>query len=208
MKSKLKNKKKWLYRCLMSLMIGFMSLTNVTLPTKAAMVSVNIQTVSGHPYRGTGPSHGQYNTRFDSNAEILTVNGQRVFCIEPWAMITSGAPMNEGDLESILGDGSLSRTLSKIGYYGYWQSNQTVEDYMTTQIMIWEARGWSFSQVPSYYASKKADIQNRMSLHTRELSFSGVHETIKVGETKKYTDTNGVLSKYMKASGYSTQNNT
>ncbi len=207
MKSKLKDKKKWLYRCLMSLMIGFMSLTNMTLPTKAGMVSVNIQTVSGHPYRGTGPGHGQYVERFDSNAEILTVNGQRVFCIEPWAILNNGASMTQANLDSIL-DSSTRLTLSKIGYYGYWQSNKTIEDYMTTQIMIWEARGWSFSQVPSYYASKKADIQNRMSLHTRELSFNNAHQQIKVGETVKLTDSNGVLSKYMKAAGYSTQNHT
>ena len=209
MLQRIKKAKKRLYRGLMLLMIGFMSLTNMTLPTQAAMVSVSIQTIPGHPYRGTGPGHGQYIERHDSNAEILTVNGQRVFCIEPWAIITNGASMTEGDLTAILNnDIVLQNTLSKIGYYGYWQSNRTVEDYMTTQIMIWEARGWTFSQVPGYYASKKAEIQNRMSSHSRKLSFNNAHQQVKLGETVKLTDTNGVLSRYMNSAGYPSQNHT
>ena len=119
MLQRIKKAKKRLYRGLMLLMIGFMSLTNMTLPTQAAMVSVSIRTIPGHPYRGTGPGHGQYIERHDSNAEILTVNGQRVFCIEPWAIITNGASMTEGDLTAILNnDIVLQNTLSKIGYYG------------------------------------------------------------------------------------------
>ncbi len=187
-------------------MCSLLALSVLQIPVSAEMVNVNIQIVSGHPYRGIGTalnSNGTMIERYDSNAEILTVGNTKVFCIEPWATLTNGLSVSEDNLTSALsGDANLEKDLSLIAYYGYWTTSQTVEDYQTTQIMIWERRGWTFSQVPSYYASKKAAIQAKIANHAKIPSFSGQTLTINVGETIDLTDTNGVLSMYMKSHGY------
>lgn len=198
----MKNKLK---KILIACMSFLMALSVLQVPVFAEMVNINIQKVPGHGYRGTGTAlnaNGNMYERFDSNAEILTVGGVKVFCIEPWANLTNGLTMTEDSLDNVLDDVMLKRDLSLIAYYGYWSTGQSVEDYQTTQIMIWERRGWSFSTTPSYYNAKKAAVQAKIANHTKTPSFSGQTLTINVGETVHLEDTNGVLSMYMKSHGY------
>lgn len=204
----MKNKLKKMLITFLTILTSFSVLQ---VPTHAAMVSVSISPVAGHPYSGTGTplnGNGTMKSRWDTNAEIMSVGGTKVFCIEPWATVNPGASMTERDLRNELQDEALKNDLSRIAYYGYWTTSQTVEDYQTTQIMIWERRGWSFSQTPSYYASKKAAVQEKMAKHAKTPSFGGQTLTVNVNETYTLTDTNGVLSKYMKAAGYTSQNHT
>ena len=75
MKSKLKDKKKWLYRCLMSLMIGFMSLTNMTLPTRAAENSLTKHFYNDINYQMSKGGYTAWGAGFN-----LAMNGKHVLC--------------------------------------------------------------------------------------------------------------------------------
>ena len=201
--------KKPLYRIAMIAIVGFMALTNITIPTHAAMVTIAEETDfsdTQHAYAMTGPIEDGTRYSFYTGGWFqLKANGDPVFCIEPWKEVSHGTTVSEKELR-IMVSGSLSKTLSQIGYFGYWSTDRTRADYVTTQMMIWEARGWTVTQKPWYYDQKKAAIEEKIARSARTLSFSGANETVKVNETVSFTDTNGVLSDYMKAAGYPNQN--
>ncbi len=77
----MKNKLKKMLITFLTILTSFSVLQ---VPTHAAMVSVSINPVAGHPYHGTGPalsSNGTVRERWDTTAEIMSVGRcQRMIC--------------------------------------------------------------------------------------------------------------------------------
>ncbi|NBJ65214.1 hypothetical protein D5266_08500, partial [bacterium c-19] len=202
---KLKNKLKK-FSILMCTML--VTVTNLSLPTYAANVTVTHEidnSATQHGYEVEGEMHnddGGTHTHWTMPGYFaLNANGQNVFCIEPWKRVDDGTTVSQDDLNAMI-DYSLSHRLSRIGYYGFWSVERTRENYITTQLMIWEARGWSVTKKPAYYDAKKQLIEEKIDRSATQLSFTGQSKNAKVNETVSFTDTNGVLADYMKGAGY------
>ena len=187
-------------------------MTTFTLPAYAKTVTITEETDfndTQHAYSVQGDSHwndgGTRASFYTGGWSALKADGEYSFCLEPWKKVDHGTVVTEGDLNTMIGLSS-SKQLSQIGYFGYWDTEKTRADYITTQLMIWEARGWTVVTAPAYYADKKAVIQSKIAQSAKQLSFTGTTQTVKVNETVSFTDTNGVLSDYMKAAGYPNQN--
>ncbi len=204
--------KKPLYRITMTVFVSFMALSNITIPAHAETVTITEDTDfsdTEHAFEMQGPVYdGGKRVSFHTGGwTALKANGEYVFCVEPWKTVDPGTVVNEADLQIMLNnDYALSKKLSQIGYFGYHNTSKTRADYVTTQMMIWEARGWTVTRKPSYYDSKKAAVLDKIERSAKTLSFSGTTKTVKVNETVSFTDTNDVLSDYMKAAGYPNQN--
>ena len=185
------------------------TITNLSLPTYAANVTVTHEidnSAPQHGYEVEGEMHnddGGTHTHWTMPGYFaLKANGQNVFCIEPWKRVDDSTTVSETDLEIMISDYELRKRLSQIGYYGFWSTGKTRADYITTQLMIWEARGWNVTTKPSYYDDKKKEVEEKIAKSAKLLSFNGETKTAKVKETISFTDTNGVLSDYMKGAGY------
>ena len=190
MKSKQKNKKKWLYRCLISLMIGFMSLTNMTLPTRAAENSLTKHFYNDINYQMSKGGYTAWGAGFN-----LAMNGKHVFCVDPTMDAVSGSGYTSSDFSH-----AKRSEMSIISYEGYYKhrNDSDIKNWnMATQLMIWEAMGWSVTSVTGFdYASYKTNIQNAINKHSTRPSFNGDEITIKVGESITLNDTNGVFNEF------------
>ena len=190
MKSKQKNKKKWLYRCLISLMIGFMSLTNMTLPIRAAENSLTKHFYNDINYQMSKGGYTAWGAGFN-----LAMNGKHVFCVDPTMDAVSGSGYTSSDFSH-----AKRSEMSIISYEGYYKhrNDSDIKNWnMATQLMIWETMGWSVTSVTGFdYASYKTNIQNAVNKHSTRPSFNGDEITIKVGESITLNDTNGVFNEF------------
>lgn len=65
-----------------------------------------------------------------------------------------------------------------------------------TNMYIWEKLGWSVSTSLPGYANYKQQIENNIDNFRIKPSFHKETYNVKVGETLKITDTNGVLNNF------------
>lgn len=157
-------------------------------------VSANVTNIQPTGYTHTGqawnPNVPGASSWFSGQSidKITTDTGVGV-CIEPWTLVEgwTGYTVSAYDRAE----------LSRIWYYAYVNTNQTMYDYAVGQLMIWEHFGYvpTSHTVPNY-ASRKAEINNAISNYYLRPSFDKQSITINVGESVTLTDTNGVLSQF------------
>lgn len=209
---KLKEKARKIFILALSMLVGFTSLSGSLTAVKSADMStahVTFINAAAHGYRVHGPTgpNGNFTEKYHSGFELITMDGYgTVFCLEPWAAVDTGYQYQKDDINNVINNPTLHKRISLIGYYGYWQTSQNYSDYVTTQLMIWESRGWTVDKAPAYYASNKAAIESKITDHAKIPSFNQYEGSVNVGQTVTLTDSNGVLEKFMVGSGYPTAN--
>ena len=153
-------------------------------------------------------------TDYKDKFEYLTMNGEAVFCIEPWMQAKNGFTYTYGDLKTLLDNNKeLQNKIELVAYYGWYASNKAMEDYASTQLLIWELMSeyglyqlnWQIK--PSFYDVKKKAIIKNIENSNKFPSFKGQTIDTKLGETTKLVDQNNVLYNYMKAQGYDPNTN-
>lgn len=123
---------------------------------------------------------------------VLKMDGEVVFCIEPGVTAHEGSGYNPMDLEI-----NQKEKIQDIGNFGY-PTEKTHEMYYTTQGYIWELMGASFTTSYAGYNVMKNQIDTNITKYYTRPSFDGQKVTVKMGEPVTITDTNNVLSEYVK----------
>src|SRR5574344_1778764 len=145
------------------------------------------------------------NTELITNLVKTTVNGKRVYCIEPGAPLEKDSYFNmTTDVNNTNARNKDIKKISLIGYYGYGYKNHTSEAYyMATQELIWREAGASdvyfaendnrthFIDLTSY----KNGILDLVSKHDITPSFT-FKDNYLVGDEITLTDENNVLEDY------------
>ncbi|MFP7291573.1 SpaA isopeptide-forming pilin-related protein [Enterococcus hirae] len=125
------------------------------------------------------------------------LNGEDVFCIQEGVFTQAGISYSQQSLDSVISNATLKDKLSKIGYFGYY-SNPTMNNYVLTQMMIWETIGGSFINYGNIgqgvYESFKNTVNTKISKFERKPSFHGGTYTVKSGEEIEVRDTSGIFS--------------
>ncbi len=137
-----------------------------------------------------------------------------VFCAEHGVSFETGTVYNG---EYYTPTDSRVKQACKIAYFGWYAQNGNyvvdggiLDDswayelrlsYVFTQQYIWETLGQSNAtfidpNIQSKYVAFKNDINSKIDNMRRKPSFSNTTITVKAGETKTLTDTNGVLADY------------
>ena len=186
---KSEKRKKSLYRITMSIITCLMIVTDITIPIHA---STAVRVVETLPYTySVRKSDGSW---ADNGVDfgVIEADGEIAFCVDPTVMVNSNASYTKENYTI-----SQKRTMEHIAYAGYHMSNKTGEDYVATQFMIWEALGWTITATSfTAYSTYRERIQKRMEIFNDFPSFSGIHLSIKVGESITLNDTNGVFKEY------------
>ena len=149
-------------------------------------------------------------TDYKNQFEYLTINGKPVFCVEPWMQAKKGYNYTQEYLENLFENNKeLKRDIELITYYGWNTSKKTMEDYTTTQLLIWEVMSnygvykLTWESKPGFYDSNKNMIIKKVNKSKKTPSFNGQVINTKLGKVTKLIDENNVLFTYMEASGYS-----
>ncbi|MGT4665836.1 SpaA isopeptide-forming pilin-related protein [Enterococcus hirae] len=137
------------------------------------------------------------------------LNGEDVFCLQEGAFTQAGISYNQQPLENIVTNANLRTRLSKIGYFGYYD-NPTMNNYVLTQIMVWDVIGGSFVNYgnigQSVYESFRNTVNTKISNFERKPSFHGKTYTVKLGEEIEIRDTSGAFSSWVGAIKANTAN--
>ncbi|EMF0421926.1 Cys-Gln thioester bond-forming surface protein [Enterococcus hirae] len=127
------------------------------------------------------------------------LNGEDVFCLQEGAFTEAGISYNQQSLESIVGNANIRKKLSRVGYFGYY-SNPTMNNYVLTQVMVWDTLGGSFVNYgnigQSSYENFRNTTNSKISNFERRPSFDGKTYTVKSGEEIEIKDTSGVFSSW------------
>ncbi|MBO0423375.1 SpaA isopeptide-forming pilin-related protein [Enterococcus plantarum] len=123
---------------------------------------------------------------------VLKMDGEVVFCIEPGVAAQAGEGYTPADLTA-----QQREWFENIGNFGY-PKEQSHEMYYTSQGYMWQKMGASFSGSYGGFEAKKAQIDANIAAYYTRPSFHGQDMTVKMGEPVTVTDTNGVLSEYIK----------
>lgn len=127
----------------------------------------------------------------DEGIYMIKADNEPVFCIEHSVVLNGGNGFTPSELTS-----AEKERLSLIAYYGY-QLNPTVENYGTTQHVIWQEFGDTLlsTQVPNYEA-RKAEILSKVDRHSVKPSFQNQTIELNVGVSVTLTDSTNVLENY------------
>lgn len=124
--------------------------------------------------------------------------GQIAFCIEEGVPIVLGGGASQENVSQVISNAALRARLSLIAYFGwYGNTDQSNEQYVGVQQMLWEAfGGQTLSTTVPNYASRKQSVETEISRYNTRPSFHNQKVTVKVGETVTINDTNGVFTHY------------
>ena len=147
---------------------------------------------------------GYYNG-YSGTIDILHVNGQIAFCVEPGKSVTTV----EGYTET---SPKFSTThwneLVYIAHAGYNSSKNTKADFAATQAYMWQViRSWDGhsidldldTNIPSYkskVSAIKSEVTTLKNLASKNPSFAGKTYNVTVGTPITVTDSNSLLSRY------------
>ncbi len=139
-------------------------------------------------------------------------DGRYVYCLQPAVLIEDGSIVTgHSDDDSGLKLTSLSlEQLNKvrlIAYYGYgYDNHNSIDWYFATQFLIWTVTETQNVPYPalndtdlersSRYDAMFNEINALVNAHAYNVSFNNQTFELNVGETKRITDTNKVLSKF------------
>lgn len=122
------------------------------------------------------------------------VDGKYAFCIEPNNLFYSG--MNYSSTNMDLSNPTYKRINDVLNFGAQDDSNDVNSAY--TQLMVWEALGWSTTSVGGEgslagFQAYKASVNDKINKFYSKASFNGQTLTVKLGESVSVTDTNGVV---------------
>lgn len=123
--------------------------------------------------------------------------GDIAFCIEEGTPAALGSASST-NLNQVISNSTLRTRLSLIAYFGWYNNtNQTDQQYVATQHMIWEAFGGQniYTSI-SDYESRKQNIESAITKYNTKPSFHNQKVTLKAGESVTLMDTNGVFTDY------------
>lgn len=192
-----KKMEKGMAKILCILMLSFTIFSNITIESFAAVSgTLDVDTNVGWSFGGT--SWGQ--------AGLMKINGKVVYCLEPLVNYVGGSVYDPSTDFSELGISTDTvKKLSLISYFAKQRATSTGNRdwYSIGASAIWaelgHPQGWIESQTFSNEGQVKSAINQLLSdvnnYYIRP-SFHNNTKTIKVGETIRLTDTNGVLNTY------------
>ncbi|NBJ65396.1 head-tail adaptor protein, partial [bacterium c-19] len=186
---KIKNtlKKLSVFICTMLVMV-----TNISLPVHAAESNVRIDKVIPYSYNGRNTTLPYEYPYQGSIVDKIYADNEIAFCVQPEQELV----INGSHTKSNYSYAQQSQ-MERIAYAGWHMSNKTDDDYVATQFMIWEAMGMEITSTSfSGYAAKKAEINEKLNLFNKFPSFDNTSLTLRIGESKTVTDTNGVFQNY------------
>ena len=178
------------------LLIFFITISSLGLSTNIANATVKF----GSPIR-TGFVWGD-----DYEINVLNVNGNHAYCLEPNKMITDVDSYTEREPNF---SKDKWNTLVKLAHLGYNNKKSTHEDYAATQVAIWrKIMKWENKKSPSLKNSNIKGLEKKVKTLEAELeefnkmlaikpSFDG-NKNIKInsGTVGIIKDANKVLGKY------------
>lgn len=127
------------------------------------------------------------------------IDNEDVFCIQEGVFTQAGILYDQKlDLTTVL-NGETAARLSRIGYFGYYQS-RSMQNYALTQMMIWDEMGGSFinygvfgkSTYDNFVSRVNSDIAN----FRQTPSWHNTSITVKVGEETRISDSNNRFSSW------------
>lgn len=149
-------------------------------------------------------STGYYNG-YSGTIDILHVNGQIAFCVEPGKSVTTIEGYSKTSPKFST---SQWNELIYISNAGYNSSKNTKADFAATQAYMWQViRSWDGhsidldldTNIPSYkskVSAIKSEVTALKNLQSKNPSFSGDTYTVTVGTPITITDSNSLLSRY------------
>lgn len=145
----------------------------------------------------------------------LTINGQKVYCIDPLRSTIDGAgDYSASSLGEYTGNPELNQKLGYINALGYGYNGDTSDEMdFATQIRIWqEMRPGLITNIHPDIQAKIDQINQRLNVMYSDVSFAGSTVTLQ-GYGKEHAqtleDTAGLFSQYLdsSASGIHTERN-
>lgn len=136
----------------------------------------------------------------------LTINGQKVYCIDPLRNTIDGAgDYSASALGEYTGNAELNQKLGYINALGYGYNGDTSDEMdFATQIRIWqEMRPGLITNIHPDIQAKIDQINQRLNVMYSDVSFAGSTVTLQ-GYGKEHAqtleDTAGLFSKYLDSS--------
>ncbi|WP_305741623.1 VaFE repeat-containing surface-anchored protein [Enterococcus faecalis] len=124
----------------------------------------------------------------------MYIDGKLAYCVQPGVVFIPGAGFTQQT--EFAGITPLQRaSINYIMNFGA-KDGDNVEYIMATNMYIWEKLGWSVSTSLPGYANYKQKIENNIANFKIKPSFDTKTYNVKVGETLKITDSNGVLNNF------------
>ncbi|MDL4883457.1 SpaA isopeptide-forming pilin-related protein, partial [Enterococcus gallinarum] len=127
--------------------------------------------------------------------DLFEVNGKVAFCIEPGVKGSSGT-FTEAALDTYLKNAAVRKKIELIAYFGWEDSkDKSLHRRIATQLFIHEqlkSTPLMVNKVLNYEALKN-EINQKIAIFNKKVSFAGKTETVKVGETITVTDKNNSL---------------
>ncbi|ETT95480.1 hypothetical protein P003_02986 [Enterococcus faecalis EnGen0403] len=124
----------------------------------------------------------------------LYIDGKLAYCVEPGVVFVPGAGFTQQT--TFNGMTPIQReAINTVMNFGA-KKGDSGEYIYATNMYIWEKLGWSVSTSLPGYANYKQQIENNIANFRIKPSFHKKTYNVKVGETLKITDTNGVLNNF------------
>lgn len=124
----------------------------------------------------------------------LYIDGKLAYCVEPGVVFLPGIGFTQQT--TFNGITPIQRaSINNIMNFGAKKGDRG-EYIFATNMYIWEKLGWSVSTSLPGYANYKQQIDHNLANFKIRPSFHKKTYTVKVGETLKITDTNGVLNSF------------
>ena len=187
----LKKAKRNIYRFVVTMMAMIIAIGNFDFTTiKAATGSVTVKNAINYSYNVT-TADGY--SAWGANFQHIYADGEIAFCVQPEVLVQTGSNYTYGKFTD-----NQRTQMEHIAYVGWELSDKTDEDYVATQLMIWELLGTKINSTSySGYSTKKNAIRSLYNkLYGSFPSFRNQSLTLNVGESITLTDTNGVFSNY------------
>ncbi len=192
-----KKYKKRVFKTLSFFILTIMIFSNITIKSFAATSgNLDVDTSLGWSFGGT--SWGQ--------AGLMKINGKVVYCLEPLVNYVGGSVYDPStDFNEIGISTDTAKKLSLISYFAKQRAINTGNSdwYSIASSAIWAEIGHSRGWIESPTFSNESSVKNAISQLLNDVnnyyirpSFHNNTKTIKVGETIRLTDTNGVLNTY------------
>ncbi|MDN3126010.1 VaFE repeat-containing surface-anchored protein [Enterococcus faecalis] len=124
----------------------------------------------------------------------LYIDGKLAYCVEPGVLFVPGAGFTQQTTFNGI-TSAQSEAINTVMNFGA-KKGDSGEYIFATNMYIWEKLGWSVSTSLPGYANYKQQIENNIAKFRIKPSFHQKTYNVKVGETLKITDTNGVLNNF------------
>ncbi|MDN3201522.1 SpaA isopeptide-forming pilin-related protein [Enterococcus faecalis] len=124
----------------------------------------------------------------------LYIDDKLAYCVEPGVIFTPGAGFTQqASFNGITA--AQCEAINTVMNFGA-KKGDSGEYIFATNMYIWEKLGWSVSTSLPGYANYKQQIENNIAKFRIKPSFHQKTYNVKVGETLKITDKNGVLNNF------------